>query len=54
MMGAMGQPAVLLIENKHHQKQNFQDENHHTTHYHRKNCPDEALYVEVFGPGHLE
>jgi hypothetical protein len=54
MMGAMRWPAILLIEEKHHQKQNFHDGNHLTTHHHHRNCPDEALCVEVFGPGHLE
>jgi hypothetical protein len=34
--------------------QNFHDGNHHTIHHHRRNCPNEALCVEVFGPGHLE
>jgi hypothetical protein len=23
-------------------------------HHHCRNCPDKALFVEVFGPGHLE
>jgi hypothetical protein len=53
MMGAMGWPAILLIE-KYHQKQNFHDGNYHTNHHHCRNCLDEALFVEVFGPGHLE
>jgi hypothetical protein len=53
MMGAMGY-AILLTEEKHHQQQNFHDRNRHTNHHHCRNCPDEALFVEVFGPGHLE
>ena len=53
MMGAMGYPAVLLTEEKHHQKQNFHDENYHIIRHHCRNCLNEALCVEVVGLGHL-
>jgi hypothetical protein len=53
MMGAMGYPVTLLLEEKHHQKQNYNDGNHHTIHHRCTNCPDEALCVEAFSLGHL-
>jgi hypothetical protein len=43
-----------LIEEKHHQKQNFHDGNLHTSHPHCRNPPDGALYAEAFGSGHPE
>jgi hypothetical protein len=53
MMGAMGWPATLLLEGKHHQKHNCHDGNHHTIHHRCMNCLNEALCVEAFGLGHL-
>jgi hypothetical protein len=47
MMKAMVWLAVLLIKEKHHQKQNFQGGNHHTKRHHHRNCPGVALCVEV-------
>jgi hypothetical protein len=35
-------------------KEKFHDGNRHTNHHHCRNYLDEALSVEVFGPGHLE
>jgi hypothetical protein len=53
MMGATGYPAILMLEEKHHQKKNCHDENHHTIHHRCRNYVNEALYVEVCGLGHL-
>ena len=35
-------------------KKSYDDESHHTIRHHRRICPDEALDVEVFSPGHFE
>jgi hypothetical protein len=43
-----------LIEEKHHQKQNFHDGNLHTSRPHCRSLPDEALCEEAFSSGHLE
>jgi hypothetical protein len=43
-----------LTEEKYHQKQNFHDDNLHTSRPRCKSPPDEALCVEAFGSGHLE
>jgi hypothetical protein len=52
--GGHGVACNYADKEKHHQKKNLHDGNHHTTHHHRRNYPEEALCVEVFGPGHLE
>jgi hypothetical protein len=52
--GGHGVACNYADKEKHHQKKNLHDVNHHTTHHHRRNYPEEALCVEVFGPGHLE
>jgi hypothetical protein len=53
MMKAMMWPTVPLIEEKHHQKQNFHGGNHHTKRRHHRNYPSGALCIEVTGPSHL-
>jgi hypothetical protein len=50
MMGAMGWLATLLPEEKHHQKQNFHDGNHHTIHHRCMNCLDK---LSMLGPSVL-
>ena len=35
-------------------KAKFPCRNCHSNHHHCRNCLDEALFVEVFSPGHLE
>jgi hypothetical protein len=54
-MVTMGLPAILLLEEQHHQKQSYHDENHHTIRHH---CLDmdflnEALSVVAFVLGRL-
>jgi hypothetical protein len=43
-----------LREEKYHQKQNFHDGNLHTSRPCCRSPPDEALYAEAFGSGHLK
>jgi hypothetical protein len=52
-MVAMGYPAILLLEEKRHQKQSYHDESHHTIHHHWLDFLDEALSIEAFVLCHL-
>jgi hypothetical protein len=47
-------PAVLLTEEKHHQKQNFHDGNHHTIHCRQTILLDEAPCIGAFVLAHLK
>jgi hypothetical protein len=44
---------ILLLEEKHHQKQSYHDENHHTIRHHCLDFLDEALSVVAFVPRRL-
>jgi hypothetical protein len=43
----------MLLEKKHHQKQSYHDENHHTIRHHCLDFLDEAISVVAFVLGRL-
>jgi hypothetical protein len=43
-----GQPATLWLGEKHHQKQCYHGENHHTTYHRRYGPPGDDLFIVAY------